>query len=400
MDENWAWKIVYIAAIFSLIIMALTYYFISPRESPYFTEEKTQKIAEFKNTHIEGRKEGKKVWEFFAREGWTEPAQEVTFLYQVSKGFIYKDGKPAVSELSAPRAKAYRHSEIVEAFGVVKAYLDLGKFSSRPKDKSQWTKMVGDYIKYIPADKRSEIAGNITLTKRDSVINADKIDIDHERKIARVSGKIRIDRKDGLVNAGEVEYIGEEEQINAAGGVNLKLKESKVSTFIKCSRGILFMDMDKDMALSGSLEVLQGKKISIADEGTYSRKQKGLFLRGRTRTVVEKAQAILQEDTVKKLGSPEQKDLLRGKTVVSANEIFFSTRTGDARATGSVEVTQKGREARSETAVYDDKNETLTLTGNVQMKKAKEWISAGKVIVSVRDETFEALGSAEAQFKL
>jgi lipopolysaccharide export system protein LptA len=65
-----------------------------------------------------------------------------------------------------------------------------------------------------------------------------------------------------------------------------------------------------------------------------------------------------------------------------------------------VEVTQKGREARSETAVYDDKNETLTLTGNVHMKKAKEWISAGKVIVSVRDETFEALGSAEAQFKL
>jgi hypothetical protein len=34
------------------------------------------------------------------------------------------------------------------------------------------------------------------------------------------------------------------------------------------------------------------------------------------------------------------------------------------------------------------------------MKKESEWISAKQVTVSIRDETFEAVGAVEAEFKL
>ena len=69
MDENLAWKIVYAAAIFSLLVLGLAYYLIYPRESVFFEPGKEEKIAEFKKTRVGGRKEGKKSWEFFAESG-------------------------------------------------------------------------------------------------------------------------------------------------------------------------------------------------------------------------------------------------------------------------------------------------------------------------------------------
>ena len=176
MDENLGWKLVYVATIFSLIIMGIVYYLISPRESPYFKEEKTEKIAEFQNTRVEGRKRGEDRLGTFRRIGLTEKNQDVTELNQVRGGKIYnRRGNLILSDLVAPRARTYRYSEIVEAFGPLSAYMDLSKFSSQPKPKREWTKMVGDHIKYIPSENRSELLGNLTLTKKDSIIQSDKI---------------------------------------------------------------------------------------------------------------------------------------------------------------------------------------------------------------------------------
>jgi len=385
MEESFSWKIIYFAAIFSLIVLGIAYYFISPRESTFFSEVKTEKIAEFKQTRVEGRKEGKPLWELRAVSGWTDKNQEITHLENVSGGNIYNSaGKIAVSDLCAPRAQVFRRSEIVEAFGPLKADFDLGKFSSRPGEKNKWIKMTGNHIRYIPSDKRSELDTDLILSKKDSVVHAEKINVDHEKKIANITEKIRIIRKDGVIKADSIEYLGEAEQLNAAGNVNLALKEGRIKTFVKCNKGILFLDAYRDISLSGSIEAAQGKKRSSAQDGTYSRKKNGLFLRGKTRTILEKG----------------EKKELKEKTIVLAEEIFFSTRNGDARATGSVEVTQKSREARSDTAVYDEKRDILTLSGNVYMKEKERWISCKKIIISVKKETFEASGVSGARFKL
>ena len=400
MEESLPWRIIYIAAIFSLIVLGLAYYFISPRESAYFSEEKTQKIAEFKNTRIEGRKEGVKSWEFFAREGWTEKNQAATHLYNVGRGKIYKDGKLLVSELSAPEVKVDRRADIVEALGRLNAYIDLGKVSAQTKPRQEWTKLAADYIKYVSPEKRSEISGHIVLTKKDSVINTEKIFINHESKIATMPGMVRIDRPDGIISAETVEYLGENEQLNAAGRVRFDLREGKIKTRVRCDRSVFFVDLNKEIALSGSLEVTQGKKAAVAAAGAYSKKEKRLYLKGNTRTILEKAGAILKEDTARNLRHPEAKGILKEKTVVLAEEIVFSTKTGDARASGSVEATQKGREARSDSARYDDRREILTLAGNVFMRKGEDWIACRQVVISIRHETFEASGVKAAKFKI
>lgn len=411
MDENLSWKIVYIATIFSLIILGIAYYYISPRESPFFTEEKMEKIAEFKNTRVSGRKEGRKVWEFFAKEGWTAKDREITYLFNVSKGMIYMDNELVVSQLNAPWAKTYRHSEIIEAFGhpegkekgptKLNAYLELGKISEpKGKDRREWTKMTANYLKHIPKEKRSEITGNVALHKKDSSIYAQKIMIDHEQKVADISGNIKQTRKNGYLTCDNLKYFSDEERLKAEGHVYLNLSEGNIKTKVKAQQASLYSDINKDINIFGKLEAVQGKKFAVAKEGIYSQRKNELFMKGDTKAIFEKAQAILKEKTAKDLKSPEAKKILKEKTILTSDNLVFSTRTGDASASGSVFVSQKGREAKADHAEYNDKEEILTLTGNVFMKKKKDWVSAKKVIVSVRDETFEAEGAVEAEFKL
>ena len=358
MDENLAWKVVYAAAIFSLLVLGLAYYLISPREATFFSPERQEKIAEFSNTKIEGRKEGKKAWEFAAKSGWTEKDGFNTYLTKVERGKIYSDGKLTVRDLVAARVKIDRRAEIIEA------------------------------------------SGGVAMQTREGKIFADRASIYRAAKRMVLADRVRIVPANGSALTATSEYLSEPEQLNADNGIRLELKEGKIKTLVQADRAILYLAVDKDIPLSGGLEVAQGKKMAVADTGLYSRKQNVLQLKGRTRTVMEKAETLLKAETAAKLRRPDIKDILREKTVVTADEIFFSTKTGDARAAGSVEVTQKGREAKADSAVYDDKHELLTLTGNVFMKKGEDWLSARQVIVSIGKETFEAAEVKEAKFKL
>lgn len=400
MEESSSWKVIILAALFSLGVLSIAYFLISPRDTIFFNETKLEKIAEFKQARIEGRSKGKKLWEFKVDYAWTDKAQEVTSLQGISAGRIYdKDGQAVLNNLSAPRGQTFRHSEIVEAFDP-RARLNLGRFGKSGEGKADWVKVRADHIRYVPAEKKSWLDGGVRLTQRDGVIRSDKLVIDHEKKTARLTNRIKIDRRDGLISADSLEYFGEAKQLTAAGQVDLRLKESAQKTRIKSRQATFYLDINRDLDLVGSLEVAQGKKLSVADSGTYSRRQKRLALSGRTKTVLEKAAVALRPDSLARLDSPDQKALLKGKTVVLAKEIFFSIKTGDARAVGSVEVTQRGREARGDSAFYNEKNEVLSLTGNVYLKKGEDWISCRQVLISIQKQTFEALGVKEAKFKL
>ncbi|MEA3493846.1 MAG: LptA/OstA family protein [Candidatus Margulisiibacteriota bacterium] len=402
MDENLSWKIILVAAIFSLFVMGAVYYFISPRDMTYFSEDKTEKVAEFKDTRVSGRKDGKPLWEFNAKDGWSTKNCDVTHLFDVTKGKIYKSGKLVVIDLSAPRAKAYRRSDVVEVVGDknnrVNAYLDLGRISNR--EKKDWTKMTADLLKYVPKIEETEISGNVNLHKKDSSIFTQRILIDNDKNIARMFDKVRLRRKDGILYSKKMEYHSDSERLEADENVRLTITENKVKTVIKANHASFYTDAARNMRLKGSVDVVQGKKFAVADSALYSQPRKSLYMKGSVKAIFEKARAVLKESTAKNLRSKEAKEILKEKTVLTSDELLFSTKTGDATATGSVLVTQKGREAKADRAVYNDGIEILTLTGKVYMKKKDRWVKAEKIIISVKDETFEAVGQVEAEFKL
>ena len=401
MDENISWKVVYIACIFSLLVLGLAYYLISPKESPFFSTEETEKIAEFKATRFSGRKNGNKVWEFYAEAGWAAKDRITTHLEKIKLGKIYQDNQLVVTNLTAPSAKTFAKTEIVEVFGPLKAQINLGKISNPNEDKpDEWTRLKADYLKYFPKEKRSEIKNNVELKKKDSLVFANEMLVNHKDKIADMKGKISMQRKDGILRSDNMQYISQQERLEADGNVDLKIKEGPLKTDLKCNHSSFFMDMEKDMTLQGNLEVAQGKKIAVAKSGVYSQTRKELAMQGSTKAIFEKANAILKEKTVKNLKNSDAKKILKEKTVLISDKLVFSTKTGDAKASGSIFITQQGREAKADYAEYNEKEENITLSGNVYLKKKTDWVKAKKVVVSVIDETFEAFGEVEAEFKL
>jgi len=411
MEENAPWKAVFIGVFFSLLILGLAYFFISPQDSEFFSAEKTEKVTEFTKTRVGSHKEGKMSWEFYAEQGWTNKNQETTFLCDIKKGKTYNDGKPVIINLVAPYAKAERRSEIVEAFGFrenerqthskLHGSINLGRIKNA-NDKGEWSRLAADYLKYIPNEKKTELKGSVKLFKPDSSIFSEYMLIEHDPKKVTIDGDIILSRKDGRVYADKMIYMSESENLEANDNITLILKQGKIKTSIKCDQAVFNSDMNKDMVLKGHIKATQGKKIAIGDEGVYSSKNNSLFLKGKVKAVFEKAAAVLKESTLEKLDNPDTKKILKEKTVLTCSELVFSTKTGDATAAGHVFVYQKGKESKADKAIYDDKTETITLSGNVFMKdkEEEEWVSAQKVIISVKNETFDAVGSVEAQLVL
>ena len=204
-------------------------------------------------------------------------------------------------------------------------------------------------------------------------------------------------RQDGTLSCLNLRYFSEGGKLEADQNVILNIRDGKTKTKLFANQAVFFRDIDKAMTVKGSVEVIQGKKVAVSEKGVYSQKRKELNLAGKVKAVFEKAQVMLKDKTAQSLKNPEAQKILAEKTVLTSNHLTLSTKSGDARASGSVVVTQKGKEAKADKALYNDKDETLTLTGNVYMKKENEWVKAKKVIVSVKDETFEAIGAVEAE---
>ncbi|MFA5839176.1 MAG: LptA/OstA family protein [Candidatus Margulisiibacteriota bacterium] len=412
MEENLPWKVIFFGTFFSLVILAGAYFLIAPGNNDYFSEVSTDKIAEFKNPHIIGKKDGKPSWELAAESGWLGKDKETTNLINLKDGKIFQNEKIVLNNLSAPRAKANLRSKIIEAFGLAEnedskkpshlnVQIDLENVAepnaNQPED---WANLKADYLKYFSNEKRSEIRGRINLQKKDGTVMADSMNLNNENKIADISGHISFIRSNGTVRADNMRFYGKEERLDAIGNVVVAVSGESQATKIKAASANFFEDTSKDMQLHGSIEALQSEKIVIGNEAIYSQNSKTLTIKGAVKAVFGKAGVIIKSNTAEKLHSNEAKEMLKEKTLLTSNELLLSTNIGDAKASGNVEVTQKGREAKADYAFYNDKTEILSLTGNVYMKQGDKWVKAKQVNVSVKNETFEAVGSVEAEFRL
>jgi LPS export ABC transporter protein LptC len=398
MDDNIAWKAVLGAALFSLFILGLVYILIAPKESPYFTQEKLEKIAEFKNARVAGRKEGKKSWEFLVGSGWTAPNKDINHLKSLKDGTIYSDGKATLVNLSAPAGKAYQSSQIIELSGRVKTRLDLGRLGNK-QNPSRWARLSCDNLIFFPKEKRSELSGKVELYQKDKSLFADRININHENKVADLSGNILVKRRDGTITTNVLTYFSQEESLRATVPLTVKITKG-VYTQVQANAGNFYSDINKELTLNGSVEAIQAKKIAIAKEGIYSQARQELLLKGDVKAIFTRAKAMIDENLAEKLHNSETKDSLKKKTVLTADELLFSLRSSDARANGNVFVSQSGKEAKADQADYNDKEDILTLSGNVAIKEKEKWVKAKQVVVSIRHETFTASGSVEAEFRL
>ena len=114
--ENTPWKPIFIAAGASLILLLMVYIIVLPKGT--LGPEPGGKIAEWKNTRVSGREDGKKKWEFTAKSGWSEKDGLSTYLENVVNGNLYnKEGELLTKHLTAHVVKANQRTKVIEAFG-------------------------------------------------------------------------------------------------------------------------------------------------------------------------------------------------------------------------------------------------------------------------------------------
>jgi lipopolysaccharide assembly outer membrane protein LptD (OstA) len=404
--ENTPWRIVIIAAGASLILLVSIFLITLPKKAGFDTEN-IEKILEFKNAFFAGHEEGKKVWEFYAREGWSGRSSTLTYLTDISRGRLFKkNGELIVKDLKGLKVKAYRATKIVEVWGVPEEKPEgaskltaLIAFAKNNK-KYKFANLKADYLRYDPNAKRSDVKGHIVIVNPSFTLLGENMTIDHDKGTSTLSEKILYRRKDLKLKCGNVEYDSNDERVVASVSVESSIKSSPHPTYLKAQKLILFADEKKDIFIQGEVDLHQGKKYAVADSAVYSNPGQKILLTGQVKAVFQKGDALLRKDTMDKLKNPDARKLLKEKTFLTADNLEVKTKSGDARAFGRVYIYQKGREARSQTAEYNDKLEDILMTGDVHIKKENQWIKCQRIVVSVDDETFTAVGSVEAEFKI
>lgn len=392
-----------LAAGASLALLIAVYFFALPKKAS-FEQEKIEKILEFKSAYFSGHEKGKKVWEFYADYGWSGKDKERTYLLNVTKGRFYKNGDLIVSRLKANRVIAWQKSKIVEAFGQPENQITAESGLSAlvaftPKGKRKYAGLTADYIQYNPDARASSVKGHIKLIEKDSTLFSEIMTIDHDKELA-IANTAKFIRKDISLAGDELNYFAKDERLSFKGKITSKIKSKPNISIVKCEQMEFFTDDKKDVNVSGSVEVYQGKKIALSNYLVYKKPLNKIILTGNVKTVIEKGQALIKSDTAQKLKSEEAKKLLREKTMISSGALELSTKNGDAKASGKVIVTQKGREGKSDEASYSENSEIITLLGNVYLKKKNQWVKCKKIAVSVKNETFDAVGSVEAEFRI
>lgn len=398
--EQTPWKPILFAALGSFVLLFVVYFFALPKQD---LPQKTDKILTFDSSSITGRKDGKKIWEFSAAAGWVGENGDITNLKEIKSGTFYKNGEPLIKNFTAEAVAASRASKLVEAKNAAADIAITGK------NKRKFARIRTDYFKYDPNREYSYLAGGIRLIEKKTTLFSDAAEIDHNKGIASLSKNISIKRKDISLNCEKMTYAADNEEIFAEDNIRASISGKEI-TRIKANSLKMYVDEAKNVEAKGSIEAIQGKKAAIAEEAIYNETKKTIILSRKVETVIKKGRALIKEETARQLNDKKVKGLLEEKTLQYSDTLILSTISGDYKASGNIIVKQKGpsrqglaeaeKEAKADRADYSDRHETITLTGDVYLKEKERWVKCQKVVVSVKDKTFEAIGKVEAEFKI
>ncbi len=336
----------------------------------------SEKALVFKNTNLIGWKDGRKQWEIEAEEIWTTKNKSVTTFENVKDGTVYKMGRPVVKDLTARRVIYNNWSKEIDALGklpgdkvrVLYALIDVENLSSEeaPFKKPRFLSLQADTISYNQNSKLAQAEGRVKIRESGITIEAEKMEIQGKAGTAKLTDNVGIMKED-----------------------------------TKISGNLLDADLEKDIyTVTKRVEITQKGKVAIGDVAVINNKTGSVEISGHVKFLIEKAKSLVKESSIKDLRNKEASESLGEATVITCDKLTLMSRSKDAFAEGRVLITQKGKRAKSDYAVYNSVNEMITLTGNVFIEKEKDWIKTEMVLVSVSQESFEAIGSVEAEFKI
>ncbi len=186
----------------------------------------------------------------------------------------------------------------------------------------------------------------------------------------------------------------------------LKAALKHEDTFIQADQ-MTYWTTTKNAEFNGNVLAYQKEKRAQGDHAFLDNTKQDIVMDGNVILTQIKGDWLMKEGIVDtRKPDPERDKALKEKTVATGDHLVIDQVTNDAVLTGKiVHVDQKGRHATGQKAVYLDKAQTMTLTGDVKIQQASgDWLNAARAVFHMDTNQFEAFGSqgsqVETEFKL
>lgn len=229
---------------------------------------------------------------------------------------------------------------------------------------------------------------DVVLTTESSKITGPALWANLAEKRAEVKGRARMVRKGGPPPRGR-----ENDRVLAA--------LAKEDTTITAQRFLKFSWAQTDEAeAAGDVVIEQVDKKARGDTAVYSEGKDRIELTGNVRLDQTSGQWLVRERLADTPRTDEERQALESPAVLTADRVVISLSTRNNVATGNVKVVQAGRTATGDRGEYDDVAGKIVLTGKrVRLERQDgSWLEARTVVVSLKEDTFEAFGDVDTTF--
>ncbi len=427
------WKKIGIRSAVVLFLLFLVLIFYPVRDDFLKVGPPEMKMVEMEDVSVIGFKKGKRTFEIMARYVWSPRTTDRATLEDITDGSAYDNGRKVIADLQARRVYANSQIEQLVAQEGVKATVLRRKKGRDTEDES--VSVWAENMTYSGQDKRSKVSGTLRLFRKDTQVYADSADIDHDKDTVTFREPFKVIQKNVFLTARTLTTYLNNDRFLLEGRAKIIRKRQRIDTENIEEREIMFkkedleiqadtidsrMAHDKVFArLYGRVIVLQKGKKAFADSGTYDEQKDFVELRrgkpgtsvsvnagelgstGQAGLIMDRTEWLLDKETLKKLKDPKTRETFSKQTTMLGDMIRIKINAKDAFAQGTVRVSQKGKLAYGDRAYYLEKEQEIRLFGNVRFQQDDgTWLSAEQAAVSLKDNTFRALGEVESRIFL
>lgn len=291
---------------------------------------------------------------------------------------------PNKLRISSNEAKYDRKNKIALANGNVKIVQDNTTIytSSVLYNQGIQTSFIDQFVRIIHLDKE---------TKRKTDISSNKMIVYHQEKKVHLEDKVKFDRE-------------EERKFEIKTPIPKSDKE-KTEQAIRRERTVItsnvvdYWTKSGDAVFNGNAVVLQKEKKASGEtievKNDASKNTDTITITKNAKITQIRGDWLVDEQIVDPKADKEKERLVKEKLDMDADKITIFQKTSDLIGNGNVKIVQvvgsKRREATGDNAVFNDISKTMTLTGNVRIKRENEdWLTAEKAVFHTDSENFEA----------
>lgn len=234
-----------------------------------------------------------------------------------------------------------------------------------------------DRVRYDNKTKDYTLTGNIVLRHEDGVLRAQNAVMNSETKKGVVTGDLSFANEQTVLTAKRLE-------------IDFDARIAKFTDDVR----MVSQKKPKKPPAEG-----QGDKGQAAATAVPAAQMPAEENKPAEAPAANGAKANAAESSGKREQEKPFREYWQDRTEIRCPELEYFYREHRAVAHKGITARQKDRDGRADEAVYNDKDEVLVLSGNVEMKNERgETFRADKITISVKDDWLEAEGAIGSRF--